>query len=115
MLAFFQEFFSGGGKTYCYANLFCYANFSMFSDQILGGQKSPRGKLPQGARPLPPVEESQHVTKDKFPSSKSKTVSRNNTLNEKLQNVIKSGFLSNNSPTFSSLFHAHCSLQSSLV
>ena len=25
MLAFFLEFFSGGGKIYCYANFFCYA------------------------------------------------------------------------------------------
>ena len=29
LLAFFQEFFSGGGKIYCYANFICYANFSI--------------------------------------------------------------------------------------
>ena len=30
VLAFFQEFFQGGGNIYCYANLYCYANFLLF-------------------------------------------------------------------------------------
>ena len=56
-LAFFQEFFQGGGgKIYCYANFFCYANLSIvFGPNFGGGKLSERGKLPQG----PPVTESQ--------------------------------------------------------
>ena len=42
-LAFFQEFFQGG-KIYCYANFFYYANFSIaFGPNFREGQKSPRG------------------------------------------------------------------------
>ena len=36
-LAFFQEFFFRDGKTYCYTNFICNADFLLFSDQILGG------------------------------------------------------------------------------
>ena len=54
-LAFFQEFFQGGAK------FFCYANFSIVFGPNFRGNKSLQegGKLPQGRRPLPPVEESQ--------------------------------------------------------
>ena len=49
MMAFFQEFFRGGGKMYCYANFFVMLIFLLFSDQISGEAKSPRG-LRGGAR-----------------------------------------------------------------
>ena len=41
MLVFFQEFFQGGGgKIYCFANFFCYANFSfVFGTIIFWGVK----------------------------------------------------------------------------
>ena len=58
ILAFFWEFFQGG-EIYCYANLFCYANFSIVFGPNFRGTKSTGGKLPQGAPPVPPVEESQ--------------------------------------------------------
>ena len=45
-LAFFQEFFQGG--IYCNANFFCYDNFLLFSDQILGG------RLLEGGASCPP-------------------------------------------------------------
>ena len=63
ILAFFQEFFSGG-KIYCYANFFCYANFSIvFGPNFRGAKVSERGKLPRGAPPPPPppVDESQNL------------------------------------------------------
>ena len=53
LLAFFQEF-SSGGRIYRYANFFCYANCFIVFGPNLRGQKSSRGKLPQGAAPFPP-------------------------------------------------------------
>ena len=51
-LAFFQKFFSGRGQIYC------YANFSIVSNQISGGSEVSEG----GANSLlPPVEESQNT------------------------------------------------------
>ena len=51
MLAYFQEFFEGGGgKIYCYTNLFCYANSSIVfrsnfreANVFEGGQMSSKG------------------------------------------------------------------------
>ena len=43
---FLPEIFSGGGQIYCYANLFCYANFSIVFKLIFGG----RGKFPLGGK-----------------------------------------------------------------
>ena len=43
------------GQICCYTNFFCYANFSIFSDQILRG-----ANISEGPRPPPPVEESQY-------------------------------------------------------
>ena len=58
-LAFFQKFFKGEGKIYCYADFFCYSNFPIvFGLNFRGAKVSEVGKLFEGA-PLPPVEESQ--------------------------------------------------------
>ena len=46
-----RNFFEGG-KIYCYANFFCYDNFSIVFGLNFKGQKSPRGELSQGAPPL---------------------------------------------------------------
>ena len=55
ILAFFQEFFSEGAKTYCYASFFCDANFSIVFGPNFGGAKvSEGGKLPRGGRPPNP-------------------------------------------------------------
>ena len=44
-LAFFQGFFRGGGKIYCNANFFCYANFSIiFKPFFWGGGQIAWGK-----------------------------------------------------------------------
>ena len=64
MLAFFQKFFSGG-KIHCYANFFCYANFSIvFEPNFGGGQKSLRGQNARGGAPCSPVEESQNEVEE---------------------------------------------------
>ena len=39
--------------------IYCYANFLLFSDQISEGEVSEGSKLPQGGAPIPSVEESQ--------------------------------------------------------
>ena len=53
LLAFFQEFFQGGGKIYCYASFYCFAKFSIRPN--FRGQKSLRGNCLSSL----PVEESQ--------------------------------------------------------
>ena len=47
MLAYFQEFFEGGGgKIYCYTNLFCYANSSIvFRSNFRGANVFEGGQL----------------------------------------------------------------------
>ena len=59
-----SNFFSGGGKIYCYANFYCYSivfgpnfregrKFSGRGESFQGGAKVFRGgKLPQGGAPL---------------------------------------------------------------
>ena len=50
-------FFEEGGKIYCCANFFCYANFSIiFGPNFRGAKVSEGGTASGGA---PPVEESQ--------------------------------------------------------
>ena len=51
-LAFFWDFFRGGGKIYCYANFFCYV--IVFGPKFREGQKFSGGKTASGGRPLPP-------------------------------------------------------------
>ena len=52
---FLPGIFSGGDKSIAMQISFVMLIFLLFSDQILGGQKSPRGgKLPQVGRPLAP-------------------------------------------------------------
>ena len=72
---FLPGIFSGkGGKIYCYANFFCYANFSFvfganFREAKVSGRAevSEGGKLPQGAPPCLPVEESQDTFSNFIP------------------------------------------------
>ena len=52
-LAFFQEFFSGGGKIYCYVNFFVMLISLLFSDQISGGKVSEGANCLRGAPPAP--------------------------------------------------------------
>ena len=55
-LAFFEEFFSGGG-IYCHSNFYCYANFSIVFEPNFGGAKvSEGGKLLEGGTPASPRE-----------------------------------------------------------
>ena len=49
ILAFSQEFFWEGGKTYCYANFYCYANISIVFRPNFGGE----AKVPEGVAPTP--------------------------------------------------------------
>ena len=59
-LASFQEFFQGGAKSVVMQISFLLLIFLLFSDQILGEAKSPKGgQTVSGGRPLPPMEESQ--------------------------------------------------------
>ena len=54
-MAFFWEFFRGGGvKNHCYTNFYCYAIFVLFSDKILGGpaKVSEEANCFIGGRPL---------------------------------------------------------------